>query len=480
MTVSTTSCRVVLGGNGSTTDFPTGFRVDAAADLIVTYTDADGNDTVITSGQYTTDGHFGSAYPNGPTITYAPGGTPIATGTTLTLERSIAATQPSAFSNQGALWPSAIEGSMDRIVMLLQGFIDQAQRSLRVPATDADDLSELPNATDRADSVLGFDADGQPYAAVFDTSAVAWAAWVISSFATQATSAANARTALQAVGLVGNETIAGDKTITGDNTYTGPNDFQGNVFFVTQAVGYDGLRGANAAFVQAAIATVTGVADANTAPTDASRTIVFTSLTASRTVTLPAASSCRAGRRLLIIDGSGSASSTVTISLVPTGSDTIAGSNTTQVCINVKNGRCIVNCDGASKWFVEAWDVVYEAFATGDTSSISSTFLDVTGVTVAQGTAGTWEVEAGCTMLDTAGAAALFATITDGTTNFVAAGTTTYAASALASLVMRARAVAPAASLKLQAKDTTAGTGVAKFNASGASKDTYIRARRVA
>ena len=36
MTVSSTSSRNVLAGNGSTTQFPAGFRVDQPGDLVVT------------------------------------------------------------------------------------------------------------------------------------------------------------------------------------------------------------------------------------------------------------------------------------------------------------------------------------------------------------------------------------------------------------------------------------------------------------
>src|SRR5436309_12452394 len=120
MTVSSTSSRVVYAGNGVTASFPCNFRVDQVGDLVVINTDANGVSTTLTSGQYTTDGHFGSAYPTGPTVTYNPSSSPIATGTSLTIYRNLSPTQPSSISNQGAMWPTVIEGALDRLVMIEQ------------------------------------------------------------------------------------------------------------------------------------------------------------------------------------------------------------------------------------------------------------------------------------------------------------------------------------------------------------------------
>jgi hypothetical protein len=76
------------------------------------------------------------------------------------------------------------------------------------------------------------------------------------------------------------------------------------------------------------------------------------SLSAARTVTLPAASSFVAYRRLIVIDTSGTATTTNTISLAPNGTDQINGSNTTQVAINAGFGFVEIESDGVSKWTV--------------------------------------------------------------------------------------------------------------------------------
>lgn len=94
------------------------------------------------------------------------------------------------------------------------------------------------------------------------------------------------------------------------------------------------------------------VADANYAAQIGDRTIAYTSIAAPRTVTLPAASAFTAGDQLLIVDESGSGSSTATISVAPAGTDTINGLNTTQVVISSANGSVMLESDGTSKWTI--------------------------------------------------------------------------------------------------------------------------------
>lgn len=98
MTVSSTSSRAVYAGNGSTTAFPFAFKVNAASDLVVTWTDAAGTEVALTSGQYAATGFGQDA---GGTVTYPLTGDPIAAGTSLTLQRVVSPTQPTTISNQG-------------------------------------------------------------------------------------------------------------------------------------------------------------------------------------------------------------------------------------------------------------------------------------------------------------------------------------------------------------------------------------------
>lgn len=166
MTVGSTSSRVVANGNGATTVFTFAFKVLASTDLTVTYTDALGNQTVLSAGQYTVTSNVG-VFPTddtGGTVTYNPSGTPIASGTTLTIQRTTASTQPASINNQGAFWPAVVEQALDRILMIVQQFIDGMSRGLRIPAVDGITLNDLPVVALRAGKILGFDTNGQPTA----------------------------------------------------------------------------------------------------------------------------------------------------------------------------------------------------------------------------------------------------------------------------------------------------------------------------
>jgi hypothetical protein len=99
VTVSTLTNKVVISGNGATTVFSYNFQINAAADVQVIYTDAAGTSTTLTTAQYTITGLGNST---GGTVTYPLVGSPIAAGTTLTIARILALTQPTSISNQGS------------------------------------------------------------------------------------------------------------------------------------------------------------------------------------------------------------------------------------------------------------------------------------------------------------------------------------------------------------------------------------------
>lgn len=101
-----------------------------------------------------------------------------------------------------------------------------------------------------------------------------------------------------------------------------------------------------------AVAGRTAVADANYALVISDRLIAYTSITAARSVSLLAATAYEAGTLLTIVDESGSANGTKTISVVPNGSDTINGANATRTVIAVPYGSATIESDGTSKWTV--------------------------------------------------------------------------------------------------------------------------------
>lgn len=165
MTVSSTSARVVYSGNGATTSWPFAFKVPTSAELVVVYTDALGVDTTISPSNYTATGFGIDA---GGTVTYPLSGSPIATGTHLTIYRSVSPTQPTSISNQGSMWPSIIEAALDRLTFIVQGFLDLAGRAVVAPVADSAPSMTLPIAVLRANKVMAFDADGDAAVSTLD------------------------------------------------------------------------------------------------------------------------------------------------------------------------------------------------------------------------------------------------------------------------------------------------------------------------
>ncbi|HLG49069.1 MAG TPA: hypothetical protein VKY24_22685 [Reyranella sp.] len=244
MTVSSTSSRANYLGDGTTTSFPFAFKVNQPADLIVVYTDAAGNDFPLSPSQYTATGFGVDA---GGSVTYPlPGGNPIAAGTKLTIYRDVAVTQPTSLSNQGAMWPQVIEAALDRLTYIAQKVADSVSRSLVISPTDSSSLGLLPNAAQRANSVLAFDGQGQPYAGTLTGSLVSVATWIANTFLPAATPQA-ACTALQSPYLPGS------------NAFTGTNDFTGGRAKVpTRPSGDNGTDAASTAFVKAKAESVAG------------------------------------------------------------------------------------------------------------------------------------------------------------------------------------------------------------------------------
>ena len=269
MTISSTSSRVVYSGDGTKSSFDFAFYVSDQADLVVTYTDNAGNPTIVSPGpapagyQISAPAIPAPGWPGGGTITYNPG-SPIAAGTTFTIQRVVAGTQPTTLSNPGAVWPQVIERALDRIVTVVQGFIDQTGRSLQISATDGTALNKLPAAAQRANSALAFDGSGQPYAATLVSSLAGVATWLFNNFLQQATSAAAACTALGAFFLSGNNTASGNNIFSGTNTFSGTNDFTtGRLKAPTRTSGDSGTDAATTAFAQTAIAAAVAAALGN-------------------------------------------------------------------------------------------------------------------------------------------------------------------------------------------------------------------------
>lgn len=104
-------------------------------------------------------------------------------------------------------------------------------------------------------------------------------------------------------------------------------------------------------FSNGSASAATNVADANSAVTPQIGTVNYTSITAPRVCTLPAANTVPNGFRILVYDSSGSVTGVNTVSLTRAGADTINGGAGPSL-VNVAFGLKELICDGVSKWTI--------------------------------------------------------------------------------------------------------------------------------
>jgi hypothetical protein len=94
------------------------------------------------------------------------------------------------------------------------------------------------------------------------------------------------------------------------------------------------------------------VADANVTASATDRYIVLTTITAARTITLPAANSVSAGTEIVVADESGSVTPTLTLTIARAGTDTINGA-TTETITRARGWRRL-RSNGANAWSFDA------------------------------------------------------------------------------------------------------------------------------
>jgi len=124
MTVPTTTNKVVYAGDGTTTIWPFSFTVLAATDISVYLTDTLGNITLLAPSLYTAD-------LTNARITYPLSGSAIATGTKLTILRTVDYLQSVDWKNQGPFNAEVLEASEDKITMALQQLNESISRCVK-------------------------------------------------------------------------------------------------------------------------------------------------------------------------------------------------------------------------------------------------------------------------------------------------------------------------------------------------------------
>ena len=162
MTVPATPRRVgPFYGNGVTTSFPFNFKCFTVDDFALTLTDANGNPSSLVRGtDYNVTLNADQASAPGGTITYPISGSPMASGYTLTGVGTLAYDQTTSFPQGGSYRAVSHENAFDRTVNQLQQIAEKTDRAITLPVTDVGVAVTLPNAANRANRILGFDANG--------------------------------------------------------------------------------------------------------------------------------------------------------------------------------------------------------------------------------------------------------------------------------------------------------------------------------
>ena len=156
MTVSSSISSVSYSGNGSTTVFSYTFKIFADSDLVVSLRDnATGASTTQTLTTDYTVSNAGSV--SGGNVTFV---TSPASGKTVIIRRVLPYTQETDYVENDPFPAEAHENALDKLTMLTQQNRDED--AIKLPEGDVTSgiNNVVPNAVDRADTVLAFDGTG--------------------------------------------------------------------------------------------------------------------------------------------------------------------------------------------------------------------------------------------------------------------------------------------------------------------------------
>ena len=169
-TISSALSTVTVPGNGAQTSFSFPFIGVAAGDITVVLTNSAGAQTTLTQGPGPTQYQVtlnAIVPPNlwgvGGSIAYDPSGTPVPSGSTLTITRVLPFLQTISLQNQASfgLLAQATEQALDLLDMQIQQLATSIAHTIQAPLSDPVGLNyTLPSATARAGQFLCFDGSG--------------------------------------------------------------------------------------------------------------------------------------------------------------------------------------------------------------------------------------------------------------------------------------------------------------------------------
>lgn len=146
--------------NAQTVAFPFNFKVFAADEVIALLSDGATETRLTLNSDFTVKLNTDQDNLPGGVVTLKAA----RTAGTLTISSDVAELQGTALTNQGGFYPAVIERALDRAVILIQQLRSAVSRSIRFPLSDTGTSTELPPRSARLNTLLGFDADGNPTA----------------------------------------------------------------------------------------------------------------------------------------------------------------------------------------------------------------------------------------------------------------------------------------------------------------------------
>jgi hypothetical protein len=146
MTLSSTQSRIKYSGDGSTVNFSFPYYYLATSDLVVVLVAADGTETVLTE---TTHYSVSAPSPSGGTVTMV---TAPASTEELLIYREVPMTQTFDPEEGGPLPADELEGSADKLTMLVQQLSEALGRAIKLPVSS--DYTDLQIPDPEADKYL--------------------------------------------------------------------------------------------------------------------------------------------------------------------------------------------------------------------------------------------------------------------------------------------------------------------------------------
>jgi len=153
MTVANNTARNQYTATGGQTVFAYAFEIYDKNDLVVLQ-----NDTTLSEGTHYTVSGVGNE--NGGNVTLVSGATG---GDIITIYRDMSLERLTDYQNSGDFLAQDVNDDFDRLWLAVQQNALDSDRALVKPITDSPSIDmTLPDAADRANAVLGFDATGAP------------------------------------------------------------------------------------------------------------------------------------------------------------------------------------------------------------------------------------------------------------------------------------------------------------------------------